>query len=1079
MSSLSPVIIFIIVVCFIIVLLAMLGYNRFIKKKPKTKENFAYFTICSILTLSTNYFSIIQGSNIFEKIFIQFLNLFSNKQINISEPSVYDKVLATFITTIIIFIIAYIYKNGAFKQSTIEAESIKIGKGRIGLFEGAKINYKILNKDLKIEIYHNQVQKEVEIFQSIENVKLPFHIQIGQLLNLYDQQYQIDLGDYEITKNNKGNNKIEFGNHWYGEQNCYIAHYGSENEKVGILCLENEPSIEELKKFKDFIESRTGKFHKILITSEVQIPKENQITHIGCYLVEYLHKEQLLKQLINFNNYEKCLNRNFYNDKLQNSDQTLNDIYTPLGASHCEIVNDEIAKGLNIKNVEKYIIDWVKSNKKENEHLAILGEYGQGKSVLSQKICIELLKDKNSSRIPIIIELRGISPRNMNVISLLGHFGNQYAITAQALYQLHIAGKLLIILEAFDEMDLVGDTEMLMSHFKQLWQLASTPKSKIIITGRPNLFIDDQKRRSALGINNTRDYLPYTHAIQLEPMSIYQIEKALRKSPATTCNQIISALKEVGLDSNFGELVRRPSTLYQLSTVWDKDFKEDGTDRINAAMVIDRFIQNDYDRQEAKFVSKNEKPVITSDERSYFMMGIAIGMMLKEGYSNQISNKQLLEIIKNLYNNYPRHLAPYRYSSEGLHTTNLLERLIENEHSIQTVISDVLASGILVLDLSGSDVFKFSHKSYLEYLVSRFYANFILEDNKDEYEAMIINSIKKTFDFKNNSLVHSSDVNNFIAQNISNRIIIKDKNGKILDLQQNKKPYTREIYKKIFPKLYSQIFPSLQSWLSFHPKLLRIQFLSTLLMFISMWDFKSIIKSNLSPLQIAVTICLIILYLISLGIFNKEKLSSPLDCSQNNFYQHRIELFKLTLNQLRIEKTSPYIANKVVSILKKKDNEFIVLLNDVKILKYGIVILFSIFLFSIFSLWCLVDFSNPKSILTYISFTSIIILTIAISPFITIFFPIFPNNMNMNAKLIKINKLNNLFDKGLMQTSLIIIFFFTEIFLQPISRTNSHSSGSTDWPLQIVSIFIYCFSMLIIFIFCYRIYKFTKKLKHI
>ena len=44
------------------------------------------------------------------------------------------------------------------------------------------------------------------------------------------------------------------------------------------------------------------------------------------------------------------MNRNFYESKLHNSNQTLNDIYTPLGASHCDIVNDEIAKGVNIKN---------------------------------------------------------------------------------------------------------------------------------------------------------------------------------------------------------------------------------------------------------------------------------------------------------------------------------------------------------------------------------------------------------------------------------------------------------------------------------------------------------------------------------------------------------------------------------------------------------------------------------------------------------------------------------------------------------------------------------------------------------
>jgi len=448
--------------------------------------------------------------------------------------------------------------------------------------------------------------------------------------------------------------------------------------------------------------------------------------------------------------------------------------------------------------------------------------------------------------------------------------------------------------------------------------------------------------------------------------------------------------------------------------------------------------------------------------------------MLKEGYSNQISNKQLLDIIKNLYNNYPRHLPPYRYSSEGLHTTNLLERLAESEHAYQTVISDVLASGILVLDLSGSDVFKFSHKSYLEYLVSKFYANFILEDNKETYETMITNSIKKTFDFKNNSLVHSSDVNNFIAQNIYNRIVIKDKNGKVVDLQQNKKIYTREVYKKIFPEFYSQIFPTIQSWLSFHPKLLRLQILSTLLMFISMSAFKSILKSNLNLLEIGLTVCALILYLLCLGIFKKEKLLSPLDCSKNNFHQHRIELFKLILNQLRVEQTSPYIANKVVYILKKKDTEFISLLNDVKVLKYCFAILFLISFYIVINLWHSFAFLNLKSILSYLSFISLVVLIVSISPLITILFPIVPDKSNANYKQLNVKPLQNAFDKGLMQ----VIVILSSVILG-ISKVNNNSDRSGDYLLNILSVFMYCMTIVILFTLGNRMFKFRKKLKQI
>lgn len=395
-----------------------------------------------------------------------------------------------------------------------------------------------------------------------------------------------------------------------------------------------------------------------------------------------------------------------------------------------------------------------------------------------------MLKEPDKyQRIPIIIELRGISPRNLNPLRLLGHFADIHAISSPALYQLHREGKLLIILEAFDEMDLVGDTEMLMAHFQQLWQLARTPKSKIIITGRPNLFIDNERRRRALGINLPRIELPYTRAIRLESMTKKQIALALKKSSENKRAGIITALEQSGENSSFAQLVSRPSTLYQLSVVWDR-MSDKSIENLNAAAIIGEFLQYDYERQEAK-LEPGEKTSITVDERSYFMMGIATGMMLSDDYSNQISKQRLTEIIKKLLDNFPAQLPLHKDAANGLHSKNLLERFAENRHTVETVLRDVVAGGVLVMDLSGSDVFKFSHKSYMEYLVSNFYTNFILQEDENEYDLMITNAIAKTFTFKEKHLRHSIDVNNFAAQLIANRIQLKDNKNHTLPVKDN------------------------------------------------------------------------------------------------------------------------------------------------------------------------------------------------------------------------------------------------------------------------------------------------------
>jgi len=103
-----------------------------------------------------------------------------------------------------------------------------------------------------------------------------------------------------------------------------------------------------------------------------------------------------------------------------------------------------------------------------------LGEYGQGKSTSSLLLCYHLiaqLAEQPDTRIPILIELRGKNPHTLTSEELLATWAHHYDISIQALLHLHMAGRLLLIFEGFDEIDLSGDTEARISHFRTLWRL--------------------------------------------------------------------------------------------------------------------------------------------------------------------------------------------------------------------------------------------------------------------------------------------------------------------------------------------------------------------------------------------------------------------------------------------------------------------------------------------------------------------------------------------------------------------------------------------------------------------------------
>ena len=268
--------------------------------------------------------------------------------------------------------------------------------------------------------------------------------------------------------------------------------------------------------------------------------------------------------------------------------------------------------------------------------LALLGDYGQGKSTAALAMTHELLHASPGGRVPILIDLRAASPMHLTPLQLLGAWSAQYGLDPRALWALHLAGRLVIIFEGFDEMALVGDAEMRIGHFKTLWAFCH-PTAKILITGRPNFFFDREEMVASLGLREPHNDQPYCQAIRLQVFGLDQMKMALRGYDAKVQEEMFGLAKK---NKQFYEIVSRPSLLHIVAVLWHRENLSEQAARITSADVMRRFVRHSYTRQGLKEGNERQFMALTTEERQYFMRGVATYMVAKRA-PNQISGHDM------------------------------------------------------------------------------------------------------------------------------------------------------------------------------------------------------------------------------------------------------------------------------------------------------------------------------------------------------------------------------------------------------------------------------------------------------
>jgi uncharacterized protein YjbI with pentapeptide repeats len=324
--------------------------------------------------------------------------------------------------------------------------------------------------------------------------------------------------------------------------------------------------------------------------------------------------------------------------------------------------------------------------------LTLLGDYGAGKTTLCkwlfQRLASRFLEDPSSNRVPIYLLLRDY-PGQLSIKSfVLDVLLNQYDCRVRnyaAIDRLVAEGRVVIFLDAFDEMATRADYRTTLNNFRALQQLLHG-KSKVVLTCRTHYFKNQGELHDVhKGTELYRVSQAQHYAIAfLQPFQPEDIETYVRNVGGNDGERYLQEIRDT---YDLSGLAQRPILLEMITDVLPTLAKQNRT--INStqlyAMYVKMWLQRD-----------DWRVTLSKDERLNFTI-----MFANTSYHG---NKQVFsweEIAGAIRSKWP---------------TTTAQQLEHYEHDIRTC-TFIKRAG---------DNYEFVHNSFMEYFVaSRLYSDII------------------------------------------------------------------------------------------------------------------------------------------------------------------------------------------------------------------------------------------------------------------------------------------------------------------------------------------------------------------
>ena len=343
-------------------------------------------------------------------------------------------------------------------------------------------------------------------------------------------------------------------------------------------------------------------------------------------------------------------------------------------------------------SLDKYVDNWLKERGKM--HISLLGEFGTGKTWFCRHYTYRqlerYLQDPVNERLPLLITLRmfakAMTPQQLINDALLEQYKLPFVGSAFEIFQeMNRRGKLLLILDGFDEMARQVDYQTVVDNF---WQLANLvdENSKVIITSRTEYFRWAKESENILG---GEEYGRRTIVLQppkfevryLEPFNDDQIRKVIigrlgKEKGATTADRILNT-------PNLAEMVSKPVLIELLLAALD----EVSADVLENPAQVYLYATN-------KLLLRNidtQRTFTTTADKLYFLCELAWEMV--KSSELRIHYTAIPERIKSYFGN-----------------------RIKDQHELDTWDFDLRNQTLLHRDAAG--YYEFAHKSLAEYFVA-------------------------------------------------------------------------------------------------------------------------------------------------------------------------------------------------------------------------------------------------------------------------------------------------------------------------------------------------------------------------
>ena len=538
---------------------------------------------------------------------------------------------------------------------------------------------------------------------------LPYHVQVKELILGRWAEYIVDDSAW-----------VEDSKCWYGEDSSLML-------PLLIVCALNEQEPDPNRLRAQISHHSPEKNLKLILVFERLWDKkvaEAKFSSLAHDVIVYSFNE-LVEAMLPLARYKQDIEREFCRKKLATSEVTISETIVDTRVQVMAVLqNGQLSNTTDSISFRDYFQCW--ASRSDSQHIALLGDYGQGKSTAALELTYRILHEQIpcnqvGNRIPLLVRLTGVSPKTSTPEELLGAWGSRFGLNGRALLALHRAGRTVMIFDAFDEMANVADRADRFDHFCALWKFACEG-AKIMFTGRPNFFLDNEELKNALGISERVAAGPYCSAVRIQPFAESDIRRSLRWLTKEKVDPLMDAIQSF---PRLKEIAERPSLLFQLSQLWDGGHLGVDDENIESASIICRFVSYSLERQLLKqytdVASTSADRIfipLRQSELTFFTAGCAVAA-LSEGRHNALPESVFSATVRELWRGVDNEDRFSRRATEdGALGMPLRVRLADHDDPVEICQQAVRTHGIIEHDPSRQALYKYSHKTFAEALAA-------------------------------------------------------------------------------------------------------------------------------------------------------------------------------------------------------------------------------------------------------------------------------------------------------------------------------------------------------------------------